>query len=215
MVGAGLDVVKAAILGAESFGFGTLPMVVGWVLAYLNNCATGVATQRDDLRKEHYIGTADMVKKHVPFIPKKPGVDGTGPLAEELVGRTDLLEMIDGLTDKQRHLDLMPLLANDHIPADKPHTVQVERNHPYDAGALAESMVRDILPAIEQKAGGEFSYRITNCDRSIGARLSGEIARRYGNQGYGFQPGTPETDRRGGQSFGVWNAGWSGNGAGR
>lgn len=210
----GLDVVKAAILGAESFGFGTLPMVaVGCKylrICHLNNCATGVATQRDDLRKEHYIGTADMVKNMFHFIAEetrqwmaKLGVRSL----EELVGRTDLLEMIDGLTDKQRHLDLMPLLANDHIPADKPHTVQVDRNHPYDAGALAESMVRDILPAIEQKAGGEFSYRITNCDRSIGARLSGEIARRYGNQGMSSKPVRLKLTGVAGQSFGVWNAG--------
>ncbi|MCD8522663.1 MAG: glutamate synthase large subunit [Saccharospirillaceae bacterium] len=210
----GLDVVKAAILGAESFGFGTLPMVaVGCKylrICHLNNCATGVATQNDDLREEHYIGTADMVKNYFRFLAEEV----RGWMAqlgvrtmEELVGRTDLLDMLEGLTSKQRHLDLMPLLANDHIPADKPHTVQVERNAPYDEGLLAERMVTNVLPAIENKAGGEFNFRITNCDRSIGARLSGEIAKRYGNQGMADKPVRLNLTGVAGQSFGVWNAG--------
>lgn len=210
----GLDVVKAAILGAESFGFGTLPMVaVGCKylrICHLNNCATGVATQNDGLREEHYIGTAEMVKNYFRFLAEEVrgwmaqlGVRSM----EELVGRTDLLAMLEGLTSKQRNLDLMPLLANDHIPADKPHTVKVERNAPYDEGLLAERMVQDVLPAIENKAGGEFSFRITNCDRSIGARLSGEIAKRYGNQGMADKPVRMNLTGVAGQSFGVWNAG--------
>jgi len=210
----GLDVVKAAILGAESFGFGTLPMVaVGCKylrICHLNNCATGVATQNDGLREEHYIGTAEMVKNYFRFLAEEVrgwmaqlGVRSM----EELVGRTDLLDMLEGLTSKQRNLDLMPLLANDHIPADKPHTVKVERNTPYDEGLLAERMVQDVLPAIENKAGGEFSFRITNCDRSIGARLSGEIAKRYGNQGMADKPVRMNLTGVAGQSFGVWNAG--------
>ena len=59
----------------------------------------------------------------------------------------------------------------------------MERNEPFDRGALAERMVKDMQDAIEQQAGGTWAYRITNCDRSIGARLSGEIAKRHGNQG--------------------------------
>jgi glutamate synthase (NADPH/NADH) large chain len=210
----GLDVIKAAILGAESFGFGTMPMVaVGCKylrICHLNNCATGVATQNDDLRKDHYIGTADMVKNYFHFVGQevrtwmaKIGVR----TMEELVGRTDLLEMIEGSTSKQRHLDLTPILNNDYIPADKPHTVKVDRNRPYDEGHLAERMVVELLPAIEGKMGGEFNFRITNCDRSIGARLSGEIAKRHGNQGMAEQPIRIKLTGVAGQSFGVWNAG--------
>ncbi len=210
----GLDVVKAAILGAESFGFGTLPMVaVGCKylrICHLNNCATGVATQNDDLRDKHYIGTKDMVKNYFRFLAEEV----RGWMAQlgvrsmqELVGRTDLLEVLEGNTGKQRHLDLTPILANDHIPADKPHTVQVARNKPYDEGLLAERMVQEVLPAIENKAGGEFEFRVTNCDRSIGARLSGEIAKRYGNQGMVDKPVTVKLHGVAGQSFGVWNAG--------
>ena len=210
----GLDVIKAAILGAESFGFGTLPMVaVGCKylrICHLNNCATGVATQNDDLRAKHYIGTKDMVKNYFRFIAEEV----RGLMAqigvrtmEELVGRTDLLEMLEGTTGKQRNLDLMPILANDHIPADKPHTVKVARNKPYDEGLLAERMAAETKEAITNKTGGEFSFHVTNCDRSIGARLSGEIAKLYGNQGMADKPIRLNLTGVAGQSFGVWNAG--------
>ena len=210
----GLDVVKAAILGAESFGFGTLPMVaVGCKylrICHLNNCATGVATQNDDLRDKHYIGTADMVKNYFRFLAEEV----RGWMAQlgvrtmdELVGRTDLLEILEGTTSKQGNLDLTPILVNDHIPADKPNTVQVERNTPYDEGLLAERMAADLMPAIEAGTAAQGEYTITNCDRSIGARLSGEIAKRHGNQGMAETPIRLNLTGIAGQSFGVWNAG--------
>jgi len=210
----GLDIVKAAMLGAESFGFGTTPMVAMGCkylrICHLNNCATGVATQNDELREKHFIGTVEMVKNFFRFVAEETrqwmaavGVRSLG----ELVGRTDLLEMIEGATNKQKNIDLTPLLGSDLIPADKPHTVQVDRNNPYDEGAMAERMVTDTLTAIENKAGGEFAYTIGNCDRSIGARLSGEIALRHGNQGMATAPIKINLTGTAGQSFGVWNAG--------
>ncbi len=210
----GLDVVKAAILGAESFGFGTLPMVaVGCKylrICHLNNCATGVATQNDELRDKHYIGTAEMVKNYFRFLAEevrgwmaKLGVR----TMEELVGRTDLLEVLEGTTSKQRNLDLMPMIVNEHVADDKPNTVQTARNTPYDEGLLAERMVVDLMPSIEQKASADAEYTITNCDRSIGARLSGEIAKRHGNQGMSDTPIRLSLKGVAGQSFGVWNAG--------
>jgi glutamate synthase (NADPH/NADH) large chain len=82
-----------------------------------------------------------------------------------------------------------------------------QRNEPKDKGELAEQMVVDILPAIENKNGGIFNYRVQNFNRSIGARLSGEIARRYGNQGMADSPVNLRLTGSCGQSFGVWNAG--------
>ncbi len=210
----GLDVIKAAILGAESFGFGTAPMIVLGCkylrICHLNNCATGVATQNDKLRKDHFIGTVDMVVNFFTFIAEetrewlaKLGVRSLG----ELIGRTDLLEMLPGETDKQAHLDLTPLLGSDHIPADKPQFCQVPKNPPFDQGLLAERMVEMAMPAISDKLGGEFELDICNCDRSIGARISGEIARRHGNQGMASAPLTFRFKGTAGQSFGVWNAG--------
>ena len=210
----GLDVIKAAILGAESFGFGTAPMIALGCkylrICHLNNCATGVATQNDKLRKDHYIGTVDMVVNFFTFVAEetrewlaKLGVRSLG----ELIGRTDLLDVLPGDTERQQYLDLTPLLGSSHIPADKPQFCEVDKNPPFDKGELAEKMVEMALPAIRDLSGGEFSLDICNCDRSIGARISGEIARLHGNQGMAGAPVTFRFKGTAGQSFGVWNAG--------
>ncbi|MBM3105044.1 MAG: glutamate synthase large subunit [Pseudomonas sp.] len=210
----GLDVIKAAILGAESFGFGTAPMIALGCkylrICHLNNCATGVATQNDKLRKDHYIGTVDMVVNFFTYVAEetrewlaKLGVRSLG----ELIGRTDLLEMLPGETEKQKHLDLSPLLGSPHVSADKPQFCEVDRNPPFDKGVLAEKMVEMALPAIRDLAGAQFELDICNCDRSIGARISGEIARLHGNQGMAKAPITFRFKGTAGQSFGVWNAG--------
>ncbi|HEY7773132.1 MAG TPA: glutamate synthase large subunit [Marinagarivorans sp.] len=210
----GLDVVKAAILGAESFGFGTAPMVALGCkylrICHLNNCATGVATQQDKLRKEHYIGTVEMVMNFFRFVAEetrewmaKLGVRSL----TELIGRVDLLEVIEGTTAKHAKLDLAPIIYTDDFIKSKPKSCQVARNKPYDEGKKAEQMVAEVLPSIEAKTGGEFTFTITNCDRSIGARLSGEIAKRYGNLGMEDAPIKLNLKGIAGQSFGVWNAG--------
>jgi glutamate synthase (NADPH/NADH) large chain len=210
----GLDVVKAAILGAESFGFGTLPMVALGCkylrICHLNNCATGVATQNDYLRSNYFIGTVEMVKNLFRFIAEetrewmaKLGVR----TLEELVGRTDLLEVLPGQSEKQSKLDLTPMLGNDFIPADKPHTCQIAKNDPYDKGTLNLKMLEQTRDAIHGKLGGEFAFKITNCDRSVGAMLSGEIAKLHGNQGMSDQPINLRLTGVAGQSLGVWNAG--------
>ena len=210
----GLDVIKAAILGAESFGFGTAPMIALGCkylrICHLNNCATGVATQNEQLRKDHFIGTVDMVVNFFQFVAEetrewlaKLGVRSLG----ELIGRTDLLEVLPGETAKQNNLDLSPLLGSSNIAADKPQFCLVEKNPPFDQGLLAEEMVKLAKGAINAKSGGEFELEICNCDRSIGARVSGEIARQHGNQGMASAPITFRFKGTAGQSFGVWNAG--------
>ncbi|MDY6919635.1 MAG: glutamate synthase large subunit [Pseudomonadota bacterium] len=210
----GLDVVKAAILGAESFGFGTIPMIALGCkylrICHLNNCATGVATQQDKLREDYFIGAPEMVMNFFKFVAQETrewmarlGV----ARMEDLVGRTDLLDVLEGFTPKQRNLDLSPILSSRFIADEKPQTCQVERNVPFDKGELAERMVKETLAAIDAKSGGEFEFRVTNCDRSIGARVSGEIARRHGNQGMAEQPISIRFQGTAGQSFGVFNAG--------
>ena len=210
----GLDVVKAAILGAESFGFGTGPMVALGCkylrICHLNNCATGVATQDAELREKYYKGTVKTAKNFFLFMAEetREWMSRLGiKTLEELVGRVDLLEIIDGNTEKQRKLDLSPILHTDELLQSKPQTCQIVRNIPFDKGLLAETMVKDILSVIESKKGGDFSYTISNCDRSIGARLSGEIAKRYGNHGMSDAPVNLTLKGVAGQSLGVWNAG--------
>ena len=210
----GLDVIKAAILGAESFGFGTAPMVALGCkylrICHLNNCATGVATQNQKLRDDHFNGTVDMVVNFFTFIATETrewlarlGVTSL----EALIGRTDLLECLPGTTAKQAGLDLSPLLHRDADSEGQPEFCQVQSNEPFDKGEKAEEMVAATLTAIEEQTGGEFEFDVTNCDRSIGARLSGVIARRYGNAGMESSPIVLHLRGTAGQSFGVWNAG--------
>jgi len=210
----GLDVIKAAILGAESFGFGTGPMVALGCkylrICHLNNCATGVATQDDRLRHDHYRGTVAMATNFFKFMAmetrewlSKLGVRSL----EELIGRVDLLELLPGETAKQGNLDLAPLVEDRPEISEKPQFCAEAKNDPYDKGLLAEKMVSDMLFSIESKNGGTFEYEVCNCDRSIGARLSGEIAIRHGNAGMVDQPITLKLRGVAGQSLGVWNAG--------
>ncbi|MBD3611255.1 MAG: glutamate synthase large subunit, partial [Hydrogenovibrio crunogenus] len=209
----GLDVVKAAILGAESFGFGTAPMVALGCkylrICHLNTCAVGVATQDERLRKEHFIGMPEMVINYFRFVAEETrewlAKLGVARL-EDLVGRVDLLKMIDKpLTDKQTSIDLTPFITDGGVPKDKPQTVQVTRNNPWDDGHIAEEMVKTVLPAIENKTGGEFGFHLVNTGRSIGARIAGEIAQRYGNHGMKDAPITLSLTGIAGQSFGVFN----------
>ena len=210
----GLDVIKAAILGAESFGFGTAPMIALGCkylrICHLNNCATGVATQNEHLRDNHYIGTVEMVTNFFTYVAMetrewlaKLGVR----TLQDLIGRTDLLDILPGATGKQQNLDLRPLLGSDLVPADKPQFCESPRNEPFDKGLTAEKMVEMARGAIDGRTGGEYQLSLTNCDRSIGARVSGEIAKVHGNQGMVSAPITFRMTGTAGQSFGVWNAG--------
>jgi glutamate synthase (NADPH/NADH) large chain len=210
----GLDVIKAAILGAESFGFGTMPMVVLGCkylrICHLNNCATGVATQHDVLRAKHYKGKPELVETYFHFVAREVrewlARLGMRKL-EDLIGRTDLLEILPGVTERQGKLDLRPILDGGLAAADEPQCCIDSRNNPFDEAGLAEQMVKDCLAAIENRTGGEFHYELRNINRSIGARLSGEIARRWDTLGMSEAPIILRMRGTAGQSFGVWNAG--------
>ncbi len=133
----GLDVIKAALIGAESFGFGTAPMVALGCkylrICHLNNCATGVATQHNVLRSKYFIGLPDMVINYFKFVAQEcreiMAALGVRTLAE-IIGHTQLLEILPGDTAKQRKLDLSPVLANSGLVSDKPQYCSGSRNEP-------------------------------------------------------------------------------------
>jgi glutamate synthase (NADPH/NADH) large chain len=210
----GLDVLKAAILGAESFGFGTAPMVALGCkylrICHLNNCATGVATQHAVLRSKYFIGQPEMIMNYFRFVAQEcrelMAAMGVSSLAE-LIGRTEYLEILPGETSKQRKLNLKPLLSDAGLVENRPQFCVNPSNAPFDKGELAERMVADMRAAIEKKAGGQWHYEVRNYNRSIGARISGDIARRWGNYGMTEAPLTVSLTGSVGQSFGVWNAG--------
>ncbi|MEZ8033954.1 glutamate synthase large subunit [Vibrio crassostreae] len=209
----GLDVIKGAILGAESFGFGTAPMVAMGCkflrICHLNNCATGVATQDETLRREYFKGLPDMVVNYFTGLADEVrqylaelGVEKL----TDLIGRTDLLEAVQGLTAKQSKLDLSSILEAPVSPEGHP-LFWTEPNAPFDKAQLNQQILDDALDAIEKRQSTSLYYNVINTDRSIGARISGEIAKRYGNQGMAGSPIKLYLDGTAGQSFAVWNAG--------
>lgn len=210
----GLDVIKAAILGAESFGFGTAPMIALGCkylrICHLNNCATGVATQNNVLRSEYFTGLPDMVVNFFRFVAEEVrellAQLGVRSL-DEIIGRVELMEMLQGETSRQQQLDLAPLISNAGLAPDSPQYCTDLRNHPFDQAELAQRILKETLPAIEAKTGGTFSFDVCNYDRTLGAMLSGEIARRYGNHGMQDAPLDLQLCGTAGQSFGAWNVG--------
>ncbi|OEF00802.1 glutamate synthase large subunit [Vibrio crassostreae 9ZC13] len=209
----GLDVIKGAILGAESFAFGTAPMVAMGCkflrICHLNNCATGVATQDETLRREYFKGLPDMVVNYFTGLADEVrqylaelGVEKL----TDLISRTDLLEAVQGLTAKQNKLDLSSILEAPVSPEGHP-LFWTEPNAPFDKAQLNQQILDDALDAIEKRQSTSLYYNVINTDRSIGARISGEIAKRYGNQGMAGSPIKLYLDGTAGQSFAVWNAG--------
>ena len=209
----GLDVVKAAILGAESYGFGTGPMIALGCkylrICHLNNCATGVATQDARLRKAHFKGLPELVINYFQFVAEEMrqwmaqlGVR----TVDELIGRVDLLTLRAGDTPRQHRLNLSQIVSDAGVSPERPQFCQVKRNTPFDRGELAERMVREALHALATRDPVTLTYAVRNVNRSLGARLSGEIARRHG--ALGLPEGTICLDLTGsaGQSLGAWNA---------
>jgi len=210
----GLDVIKAAVMGAESFGFGTGPMIAMGCkylrICHLNNCATGVATQHKVLRMRHFNGNVDKVMNYMKFIAEdvRHHMAALGVRSmDELIGRNRFLKPSKGVTSRQAKLDLTPLLSDGGVPDSAPRFCTVPKNDPYDRGLLAEQMVQDCQHAIRTKSGGDFHYQLKNINRSIGARLSGEIAKLHGDRGMADAPINLHCTGTAGQSFGVWNAG--------
>ena len=208
----GLDVIKAAMLGAESFGFGTAPMIALGCkylrICHLNNCATGIATQNEVLRSEYFIGLPEMVINFFRFVAEEVRHHlaelGVKKLAD-IIGRVDMIELLPGDTARQSQLDLTPIISNAGVAQDKPQFCTEARNEPFDQADLAREILRKTLPAIETKSGGNFDFDIHNYDRTIGASVSGEIARRYGNEGMSDAPLNISLNGTAGQSFGAWN----------
>ncbi len=187
----GLDVVKAALLGADSFGFGTAPMIVLGCkylrICHLNNCATGVATQDERLRENHFTGQPERVENFFRLLAEEV----RGWLAylgarslEEIVGRTDLLRQIEAAPRDGVRVDLSRLLADARYEGSH---CAAQRLYESPDG-LATQMDGLLAPAIEHKRGGEHRFLIHNTDRSIGTRLAGAVARAHGNQGMAEAP---------------------------
>ena len=207
----GLDVVKAAILGAESFGFGTGPMIAMGCkylrICHLNNCATGVATQREDLINQHFIGEKQKVINYFEFIANDVRQHlreiGVSKL-EDIIGQTHYLEQISDIEDHYKKIDLSGLLET-NLNSNESHFCTVKKNKPWDKGKLSKKIMVKAVKFIDKEMKGSLNFNISNRDRSIGASVSGYIAEKYGENGL---KNTLSLNFKGsaGQSFGCWNA---------
>ncbi len=205
------DVVIAAILGAEEYGFGTAAMVsIGCVMArqcHLNTCPVGIATQKPELRAK-YTGTPDMVVNFFTLLAE----DVRTILAElgfmkieEIVGRVDLLEpKIVEDPSKARMVDLSCILTPIDPTWKRPRFHTWARNdrkdHPLD-----DRIITDAKKALDGDGSVELFYQIRNINRAVGTGLGGAIARRYGDTG--LPPATIQCHFEGtaGQSFGAFS----------
>jgi glutamate synthase (NADPH/NADH) large chain/glutamate synthase (ferredoxin) len=207
----GRDVVIAALLGAETYGFGTAALVaIGCAMArqcHLNSCPTGIATQRPELRAK-FRGRPEQVVAYFTWIAE----DVRRILAElgarsldDVVGRTELLERVDRPeVPRAQMLDLSMLLADPLAARDAPRRRTAERNDRPGVESLDDEILRTLGPRLQ--AGRSFAgvYDIGNHHLTVGARIAGRIAERVGN--VGLPAGSIRLRFRGsaGQSFGAF-----------
>jgi glutamate synthase (NADPH/NADH) large chain/glutamate synthase (ferredoxin) len=207
----GRDVVMAAMLGAEEYGFGTAAVVaIGCDMAracHLNTCPTGVATQ-DPKYRAKFEGTAEMAVHyftHLAMEVREILASLGFRKLDEIIGRPDLLQprpLPDG--ERAGLMDLTPIITPADPSGTRPRLHVVNRNVRPSDTALDPEIVRDAQEALENGKRVSLHYTIQNAHRTVGARLAGEIARRYGSRG--LPDGTIEMRFRGsaGQSFGAW-----------
>ena len=207
----GRDVVVAALLGAEGYGFGTSALVaLGCKMArqcHLNTCPVGVATQREDLRSK-YFGKPEMlidfllhVSEEVRTILAELGYESL----QEIIGRTELLKQIPPRSgERARSVDLSRLLAPIEADTAYPRIRTQERNDRSEDAILDDQILEQLEPHIESGEYFTARYPIDNIHRTVGARISGKIAGRYGDSG--LPRGTIELyfDGSAGQSFGAF-----------
>ena len=187
----GWDVVIAALLGAEEYGFGSIAMIAeGCVMArvcHTNNCPVGVATQKENLRKrftgipEHVVNFFWYVAEEVRQLMSLLGVTRL----EELIGRTDLLKPRSVDLAKTKGVDLSSLLAP--ISGAEERSWLRHSDQAHGNGLILEDQLladADLMVALENHGSVSRSIEIINTDRSVCARLAGEIAQRHGNRGF-------------------------------
>ncbi|HUA18493.1 MAG TPA: glutamate synthase large subunit [Bryobacteraceae bacterium] len=208
----GRDVTIAALLGAEEFGFSTAPLVsMGCIMmrkCHLNTCPVGIATQDPELRKK-FRGTPENVINFFFFIAEevRQWMSKLGFRSmDEMVGRVDKLEMRPAIEHwKARGLDFSNILYNPPMPSRIGRRCLIAQDHGLDQ-ALDYKLIDHAKDAIEQRTPVEFKLPIRNVHRTVGAMLSGEIARHYGSAGLPDDTIRFQFTGSAGQSFGAFLA---------
>ena len=207
----GRDVVLAALLGADEFGFGSTALVAAGCLmarqCHLNTCPSGIATQREDLRRR-FTGTPEQVVRFFTAVAEEVrevlALLGFRRL-QDVIGRTDLVEARPARTGKAKTVSLSRVLSG---PGPETGAVRYEgtaRNEPPLTGQHLDEVV---LGRLRFGADGvrplEVAFPVSNADRAVGTRIAGELARRF--RGRPVEPGVIRLRYRGaaGQSFGAF-----------
>jgi glutamate synthase domain-containing protein 2/glutamate synthase domain-containing protein 1/glutamate synthase domain-containing protein 3 len=212
----GRDVVIAALLGAESYGFGTAPLVaMGCAMArqcHLNTCPTGIATQREDLRAK-FKGTPEQVITYFTLLAEEVRrllADLGARSLDEIIGRSDLLQRIERpdvpraqMLDLSLLLSPPPAAAAPGLPPRSLRRTEARNDRPGVVSLDAE-ILADLEPYLESGLPFSGSYAIHNHHLAVGARVAGVIAERHGDAG--LAPGSVRLRFSGsaGQSFGAF-----------
>ncbi len=209
------DVVVAAALGAEEYGFGTVALVaLGCAMirqCHLNTCPVGIATQDPELRRR-FAGEPEHVVRFFTFLAESVRHElarlGVRSLAD-LVGRWELLRVRDDVvTAKGASLDLAPLIDPAALPAGRARRCEAERNDPPppDAPTLDDELAAAVGAWLEAGATADlrFAAAVHNGQRTVGARAAGLIARRFGDAGLADVTCTVELTGAAGQSLGAF-----------
>ena len=207
----GFDVAVAAMLGAELFGFGTLPLVaVGCKMARvcnLNTCPYGVATQDEKLRAR-FTGKPEYVENLMLFIARelreimaRLGIRSVA----ELVGRIDLVRQKSQDDNfKLSRVDLKRILFRPYIDAAVGHMHMVDQDHELERTLDMSKLLRMCRPAIEDQKPIRAKLAITNINRVVGTLVGSEVTRRYGESGLPDNTIKLNFEGSAGQSFGAF-----------
>ncbi|MEG4865139.1 glutamate synthase-related protein, partial [Microcoleus sp. CZ3-B2] len=207
----GWDVIVGALMGGEEYGFGTVAMIAeGCIMArvcHMNSCPVGVTTQQEHLRKrfpgtpEHVVNFFYFVAEEVRSLLAKLGYKSIA----DIIGRADLLTMREGVQlTKTQAINLDCLMKLPDTKGDRSFLIHgdVHTNGPVlDDDLLADA---EIQSAIANQTSVSKSVKLVNTDRTVGARLSGAIAKQYGDTGFSGEIVLNCTGSAG-QSFGAFN----------
>jgi glutamate synthase (NADPH/NADH) large chain len=207
----GRDVIIGALLGADEFGFSTAPLIAAGCImmrkCHLNTCPVGVATQDPVLRKrfkgtpEHVINYFFYVAEEVRELLAEMGYTHL----DQIIGDTDLLEKRELIDHwKARGLDFSKMFYKPEAPREAVHWTERQK-HPID-DVLDRQMIEQAKPALEARQPVEIALPIRNVDRSAGAMLSGEVAKRFRHKGLREDTIKVTLTGTAGQSFGAFLA---------
>jgi glutamate synthase (ferredoxin) len=207
----GRDVVVAALLGAEEFGFATTPLItLGCIMmrvCHLDTCPVGVATQNPELRKK-FAGDPDHVVNFMNFIAQ----DVRELMAElgfrkieEMIGRTDVLETKQAIAHwKAKGIDLAPLLYQPNVGDEVGRYCQMKQDHGLERSMDMTQLLDIAAPALEHKQHVNAILPIHNINRVVGTILGSEVTRRYGAEGLPHDTIRIHFNGSAGQSFGAF-----------